>query len=203
MIANAINVDAYRFNEHLRKEFRRKYALEDCLIIGHVGTFRKLKNQVFLLDILQNVKNTRRGAVLILVGDGPEQDAVRIRTQTMGLTESVIFTGSMPDVSGILNMMDCFVFPSLSEGFGIAPVEAQANGLPVFASSGRLPESVKINDNFQFMQLEKGAAYWSDMILAMDLQRQDGAGENVKRAGFDRMDTVYQLREFMIQMLKE
>lgn len=202
IIKNAINADAYCYDPEIREVYRCRYELGDKLVLGHVGTFHKLKNQMFLLDVLKEVKRVRENTALVLVGGGPELDVVRKKARVMGLADSVVFTGSMTDTAGVLNMMDCFLFPSLSEGFGIAPVEAQANGLPVIAAKGRMPEKVRINENFCFVELEKGAAYWSDKILTMELQRQEGAAENVKRAGFGRADTVTQLRDIMTALVE-
>jgi glycosyltransferase involved in cell wall biosynthesis len=53
----------------------------------------------------------------------------------------VEFLGTQADVSYWLSQADVFVFPSLSEGLGLSPVEAQAAGLPVLLAA-HLPEEI-------------------------------------------------------------
>lgn len=53
------------------------------------------------------------------------------------LQERVIFTGFVTDqeLSGLYNNASLYVFPSLSEGFGLPPLEAMAHELPVVSSN--------------------------------------------------------------------
>jgi glycosyltransferase involved in cell wall biosynthesis len=55
--------------------------------------------------------------------------------QRLGLAGSVIFTGYLPEADKVpmLNLADVFVFPSLLEGFPLAPQEAMSCGKPVVA----------------------------------------------------------------------
>ncbi|QLQ15571.1 MAG: glycosyltransferase [Micropruina sp.] len=46
----------------------------------------------------------------------------------------MVFTGPRDDVPDLLAAMDCFAFPSVFEGFGLAVLEAEANGLPCVVS---------------------------------------------------------------------
>jgi len=52
----------------------------------------------------------------------------------LGLQNNVFLLGSRNDVPQLINQYDCFVFPSHSEGFSGAIVEAMFAGLPVLAS---------------------------------------------------------------------
>jgi len=63
--------------------------------------------------------------------------------QKLGLIGHVYLPGFNANVIEVLDRSDCFLLPSLSEGFGIAAVEAMARGLPVIVSNvGPLPELV-------------------------------------------------------------
>lgn len=85
---------------------------------------------------------------LTLVGDARDPDyAAKIRTMTEGrdLAGRVTLAGAVSDaeLDGYWRQADAFVFPSLHEGWGIAPVEAVRWGLPVITcDAGALPESV-------------------------------------------------------------
>ena len=61
----------------------------------------------------------------------------------MGLKDKVIITGWVDEetLKQLYAKAKAFVFPSLSEGFGLPPLEAMTRGLPVVASrAGSLPE---------------------------------------------------------------
>jgi glycosyltransferase involved in cell wall biosynthesis len=63
--------------------------------------------------------------------------------QQADLQDRVIFTGFVTDqeLSGLYNNASLYVFPSLSEGFGLPPLEAMAHGLPVVSSNATcMPE---------------------------------------------------------------
>lgn len=69
-------------------------------------------------------------------GQGPEYDALIAQAKQLGCAERLHFLGELdPKTIGIfLAALDVFVFPSLSETFGLAPVEAAQAGVPVVAN---------------------------------------------------------------------
>lgn len=203
VVPNGIHVESFRFDPALRSQGRRAYGLENKLVLGHVGGFTKLKNQIFLVELLARLKQQGQDAVLMLVGTGPEEARVRVRAAELHLEDSVIFTGETSNACRLLHVFDYFLFPSLSEGFGIAPVEAQANGLPVLAAADRLPESVKINENFRFVPLEAGPDLWCRELNALPPDRCPAGAENVRRAGFDAEQSASRLRQRFLSIIGE
>ncbi len=111
------------------------------LFVGALEPRKNLPNLVSALDLLR-----RRGhdVPLVVVGrDGEDSAAVRARVAHLGLERAVRFLGYRPEgeIRDLYRLASVFVFPSLSEGFGLPVVEAMASGLPVVASStGALPE---------------------------------------------------------------
>jgi glycosyltransferase involved in cell wall biosynthesis len=75
-------------------------------------------------------------AHLALAGQGPDQPRLEALAHDLGVKERVHFLGELAsDRIGIfLAALDCFVFPSAAETFGLAPVEAAQAGLPVIAN---------------------------------------------------------------------
>lgn len=83
------------------------------------------------------------GCQLIIVGEGPSSKRLRDLGEELGVAPWVRFVGARRDVADLLPLTDVFVLPSLSEGFGIAIVEAMAAGRPVVATAvGGIPEIV-------------------------------------------------------------
>lgn len=135
-IRNAIDLDLYK-NLTQESALRMRQILgipEKTLVLGHVGSFLKSKNQVFLIQIAVQLKKTNWDFRLVLVGDGAMRQEIEDLVTTHGLSEQVLFFGLRGDIPECMNMFDAFLFPSLYEGLGIAAIEAQAAGLPCLVS---------------------------------------------------------------------
>lgn len=114
-----------------------------------IGTVCRLEEPTKGLSVLLNAMALLKKSSgnlpfrLLVVGDGPARADLQQLCIQLGLAQEVAFSGGRQDVDRILPMLSLFVLPSLSEGFGIAIVEAMAAGLPVVASAvGGIPEIV-------------------------------------------------------------
>ncbi|HEX3071686.1 MAG TPA: glycosyltransferase, partial [Thermoanaerobaculia bacterium] len=67
-------------------------------------------------------------------GEGPLAAAHDALATELGIRDRVRFLGSRADVGACLEMARVFVFPSLFEGWGAAPIEAMFKGLPCIAT---------------------------------------------------------------------
>jgi glycosyltransferase involved in cell wall biosynthesis len=111
-------------------------------ILFHVSNFRPIKRPLDLVEVLARVRRSLP-ARAVLVGDGPERDAVVRRADELGVTDQLCLLGRRDDFAVLLGHADGFVLPSESEGFGVAALEAMAAGVPVFGYDvGGLPEVV-------------------------------------------------------------
>lgn len=74
--------------------------------------------------------------LLVLVGDGPDEAALREQVRTLGLGDRVTFTGFLPqaEVRAWMRRAHLFALPSREEGQGVVLLEALASGTPVVAS---------------------------------------------------------------------
>lgn len=68
---------------------------------------------------------------LVIVGEGPADQALRALASSIGLADRVIFTGHTDQAHRYYEASDIFVYCSPKEGFGMVIAEAQASGLPV------------------------------------------------------------------------
>jgi len=71
----------------------------------------------------------------VFIGDGPEKAAMQRFADELGLAERCLFVGARDDVQALLAASDLYMQTSVTEGFGIACLEAMASGLPVAASA--------------------------------------------------------------------
>lgn len=202
IVNNGIDCDLFRFDDAKRSEIRKKYGFGDALVIGHVGRFDEFKNQSFLIDILDCLKKSDIEAKLLLLGEGPLLDEIKEKVGRLGLSDTVVFAGVVPDVYRYLNAMDVFVFPSVFEGLPLTLIEAQANGMKIFASDAVSQES-DLTGLVEFLPLSLGADGWAEKIKGeMPFVRQDKT-EKIREAGYDSETSAKWLERFYLEKDKE
>ncbi|MEU6600629.1 glycosyltransferase family 4 protein [Streptomyces flaveolus] len=91
-----------------------------------VGRLCRQKGQDVLLRAWEEVVGVLPRARLVLVGDGPDREALRRQAPS-----SVHFTGAVPDPVPWYRAADLVVLPSRWEGMALAPLEALGCGTPV------------------------------------------------------------------------
>jgi glycosyltransferase involved in cell wall biosynthesis len=185
VIHNAIDTENFVYDLNIRELKRKEFGIENKFVIVHVGRFEPPKNHKFLIDIFKAIYEKNHDAVLLLVGGGPLRVDIEKKANISGLKENVIFTGICLDIPDILCAADAFLFPSLSEGLGIALIEAQSSGLHCVASDV-IPRETKITDLLEYVSLNKPPSHWADRILkyAVGYERKD-MREDIKKAEFD------------------
>jgi len=201
IIHNAIDVDRLKFNEEKRKELKKKYGWEKKYVIGNVGRLHFQKNQLFILEVFKLYQVEDVDSVLVFVGQGEDEQMLKSKANELGIEEKVFFVGVQKDIQAWLSCFDCFLFPSKFEGFGIATLEAQVNGISTIASKKVIPEEVKMNQNFKFCDLELGAEAWSKEICKIkETPREDY--DTIKKIiiekGYDIKTEVEKVEKFLL-----
>jgi len=141
-------VDLERFNpRNDGRVVRQIYSLEDTPIVAFVGRLAPYKGTQFLLDAIPNVLEEIPEAKFLFVGsarfDMPKIGQIVGRQD---IRNAVRFTGYVSDemLPALYASCDVFCYPSLWEGFGLTPAEAQASGKPVVAfRTCALPEVIE------------------------------------------------------------
>ncbi|MGP9765824.1 glycosyltransferase [Halomonas sp. AOP13-D3-9] len=110
-------------------------------ILISVSRISKEKNIGFMLESLAELRTQgHEDFHLLLIGDGPDREAIQTQIDTLTLTSQVTLVGAVPPERMALyyHLGDLFVFASTSETQGMVILEAMSAGLPVVAvrSSG-------------------------------------------------------------------
>lgn len=184
LIRNAIDLQRFRYNSELRWRVRAEQCWENKLVIGHVGRFCYIKNQLFLLDIFQETINKKDNCHLVLIGSGEDELKIREKITELGLTEQVSLLLDRADVDALYQAMDIFVMPSLFEGLPVVAVEAQANGLPCIFSD-KISKEALLTDNAKMLSLDDGKDVWSEAILSSSWERNPNAIVQLREKGYD------------------
>src|SRR5690606_14415372 len=110
---------------------QKKYFPSIIIKIITVGSLRPIMNHSMILDAIQNLPNSH----LTILGDGQLRNDLEQRAKNLGIGHRVDFKGIVKDVNMYLNLSDCFVLSSNSEGFPNVILEAMAVGLPVISTN--------------------------------------------------------------------
>jgi glycosyltransferase involved in cell wall biosynthesis len=104
----------------------------DLPLIGCVARLHDQKNLTAAIRVLSLQPDWH----LALAGQGPERQYLEKFARSLNVAHRVHFTGELdPDrVACFLKALDVFVFPTLTETFGLAVVEAAQAGVPVVAN---------------------------------------------------------------------
>ncbi len=157
------------FNEQ-RFYKKKEEKKNDKLTLLHVGRFNSLKNQIFSLQILIELKKIFPDVKLFFLGDlsGSYYDKVQDLVRENKLCDNVEFYPSDFDIPFLLSRSSAFLLPSRHEGFGIVLVEAQAMGVRCYTSTG-VPKSTDCG-GVTYIDLDDGAYEWSKKIIKDYLQ---------------------------------
>jgi len=102
-------------------------------IVGIVATLRSWKGHRYLLQAFATMRNP--DAVLAIVGDGPQREAIEGEARTLGIASQVRFAGNQADVVPWMQSFDVFCLPSYAnEGVPQALMQAMACGIPVLTT---------------------------------------------------------------------
>jgi len=136
-------IDAGRFRpgvEGERQAARARLGLPvDRVLVGIVATLRSWKGHRHLVEAMATVPEAIE---LVLVGDGPQREALERQVLDLGLKGRVHMVGNQADVLPWLRALDIFALPSYAnEGVPQALIQAMLVGLPcVTTAVGGIPE---------------------------------------------------------------
>lgn len=108
---------------------------------GYVLTLGSAKGYKNIRAVFEAMRPPQPGGLPLVVAGGPGADRYRAAGWTP--PEGTVFTGFVSDAQlrALYQNAAAFVFPSLTEGFGLPPVEAMQCGCPVIAAqAGAMPE---------------------------------------------------------------
>ena len=112
--------------------------------LAFVGRLTEYKRPERFIAVVAEVAGALPGVRAVLVGDGPDADALKSLARRLGIESNVEFLGQRVDVDELLAVARVFVLTSRWEGVSIAMLEAMAAGaVPVVANVGDLADLVQ------------------------------------------------------------
>ncbi len=163
----------------------KKYGKNRILLA--VGRLSDQKGLQYLIEAMQDIRRYEPKIKLLIIGEGPHENALREAVRSKGLENCVEFIGSVSfsEVPKYYNYADIFVMPSLStktgtEALGLSLLEAMASGCAVIGTNiGGIPFVIKSGHN-GILAEQKNANELANAIIKLlkDQKKSEKLGKN-------------------------
>lgn len=135
-VPNGVDVEKFSPGEKDQR-LVAQYGLDGKVVVLFVGNLQPFKGIPLLVKAIAEIGDPR--IVLLIVGGGYDEPAIRKQVTALGIEDKVIFAGPKSpsaDLPAHYRLGDFLVLPSTySESFGLVVLEAMATGLPAIVSS--------------------------------------------------------------------
>lgn len=177
VIFNAIDVDKYKYNEQLRKKVRKELGINDSFVLIMTARSDIIKRYDHAFRVFEQICLQKKESVFLAVGIDKNncisRDLAVYNSLPVYVKNRILQLGKRNDVNALLNAADVCILTSEHEGLGISIIEAQANGLPCFVSSG-VPNEVNITNLVHFLPCLGDPNKWANEIcnFVLDEERE-------------------------------
>lgn len=149
-----------------KAEIRKKYGIgENQKVVSILARLEPVKGHEFLLKAAKTVRDRGFDVKFLIAGTGSIENELREMSDSMGLSDTVIFTGFVSDVRGIVNITDISANASYgTEATSIALLEGMCLGKPAVVSDfGGNPGVIESGVN-GFLFESKNASQMADRL---------------------------------------
>ena len=121
-------------NASLDEQHREFFLNNNSFKFISLGRLSKEKNYISTINAFSLIKNKHPKAKLFIIGEGPQKKELENIISNLNMQNDIFLLGFQSNPFKFLRHADCFVFNSISEGFGLAIAEALALQLPIISS---------------------------------------------------------------------
>lgn len=203
VVSNMINTSNYLSTPQKRREAKERFGLNDLYVVGAVGRVAPIKNYECILKAIVGTD-----AHFVCFGRFDTNNSycrsLIDLSDRLGIRNQVHWMGNSNDVCSDIHCIDLFVMPSLTEGFGMAAIEAQAASIPSVLSSG-VPREVDVDLGLVMFLHPDKSEDWHKAILNFRPAHKLPEAEIVRsfrRKGFDAPTAVKEIEDNYISMTR-
>jgi glycosyltransferase involved in cell wall biosynthesis len=187
VIHHGFDLERWREQSRAGSDFKKDLGIENKIVFGAVGRLFWVKDFENLIAAFKPVAEKRDDVVLLIVGEGADQEKLQNFVDAEGLAGRVILTGARADIASVMNGFDVFVHSALAESFGMVFIEALALGKPIISTRvGVVLEFIEDGRN-GFLVEPKNVPQMTAAMFKMLEQKEDWQkmGEEGRRATED------------------
>lgn len=163
---------------------RKSVRAEKIPLLLTVSRMAQEKNIEFLLESLALMKEYyKKPFRMLMVGDGPDREALEKKCAKLGLADHVTFTGAVPNdkIAPYFKAADLFLFASKTETQGIVILEAFAGKTPVIAVRASGVEDLVEDGRNGFLTIEEPHVYAAQLTAVLQgAYNRRALGENAR-----------------------
>jgi sugar transferase (PEP-CTERM/EpsH1 system associated) len=207
VIHNGVNTDQFCPHPERAALVRSELGIPSGrVVIGTVGRIVPIKDHKTLLEAARILVREGRDIHVLIVGSGPELPKLQLQAATSPeLAGRIMFLGASDRVPDLLNSMDLFVLPSISEGMSNTILEAMATGLPLIVTrAGGNPELVEdalVGRLFTPRDVQALAGILSHLVIDPVLRREYGQAARQRAVEhFSLTDMVRHYRDLYLDL---
>lgn len=193
IIWNGIEVKRFIFDIQKKDDLRKELKVDtNTFIIGNIGRMEYPKNQLFIIDVFNELYKVQKNTKLVIIGEGPYKAKIEKRIKYYGLENQVFLLGLRNDIHAFMSFFDVFIMPSHYEGFPLTAIEAQAASLPCIFSSNISEEVQIVKELVSFFPLKKSTKEWAIALkekILFNRENIEGAAMLIEK-GFDIDTTI-------------
>ena len=142
VIPNGVNIDQFQIIEDRNADLVKKFGLHNQLVVGFIGSFYPYEGIDLLLEAVKVLSDKGLSIRCIIVGGGPEEEALRGLSRKLDIVSLVTFTGRVPHnkVPEYYSVIDLLVYARKSKRITelvtpLKPLEAMSQKRPFLASN--------------------------------------------------------------------
>lgn len=197
VISNGVDLERFSCSHLDRAAQRRALGfLPGDYVVGINAALRPEKRHCDLIDAVAELRARGVPAKLLVIGGGPERQAIEARVRRLGLAAAVVVTGDQRDVRPFLAAIDVGVLCSEFETFSLAALETLAMGAPLVSSDvGSMRDVVQPGRNGYLFeagrvdQLAERLARLAEPVLRLRMAQE-------ARASISRFSEEAMVRQF-------
>lgn len=170
--------------------------------VAFVGRLVREKGVDILLRAFAKTMEQLPSARLLIAGDGPEREKLKLLISGLNLTSNVTLHGhlSHPEIDDVFNGAWVLAVPSLwAEPFGLIAVEAMMRGTAVVASDSGGPREIIENGKSGFLVPPGDVDALAEKLLL--LLSDKSLAESIGKAGRIRSESEFSEEAFLNKLL--
>ncbi len=188
-IPNGIDLESLFVKVDRKKKLRKLGLISGSKVFGTVGRLYEPTKGISVLLEASKIVQSKVDAELLIVGSGKDEDSLKKKALDLGV--KALFLGERSDIIELLQVMDVFVLPSLSEGFPVVILEAMAAGLPVVATNVGGNKEVVLDNKTGYIVKSGNPVKLAEKIK--DLLENDQMRKKFGEEGFRRVKEKFSI----------
>lgn len=167
VLPNGLDLDGIKNRTYERARLLSELGIpEDAFVLCHTARMHPVKNHLKTVSVFSEVVKKKPDSYLLLIGrtDCDILSRINALTEKYGLTDKVKILGNRADATAVMSVCNAMILPSVTEGFSLVALEAQALGLRCVLTDA-VPDEVVCNDNCFKLSIDKSDEIWAEYIL--------------------------------------